>query len=48
MPIMGRFDEPNMGLPILGSQSLVDIFWVICITDGSKEKMGPRKNGGSY
>ena len=29
-PIMGRFDEPNMGLPILGSQYLVNyIFWVI-------------------
>ena len=26
-PIMGRFDEPNMGLPLLGSQYLVnDIF----------------------
>jgi len=30
VPIMGRFDEPNMGLPILGSQYLVNYcFWVI-------------------
>jgi len=29
-PIMGRFDEPNMGLPILESQYLVNYcFWVI-------------------
>jgi len=29
-PIMGRFDDPNMGLPILGSQYLVNyIFWVV-------------------
>jgi len=29
-PIVGRFEDPNMGLPILGSQCLVNYsFWVI-------------------
>jgi hypothetical protein len=29
-PIIGRFDEPNMGLPILRSQYLVNYsFWVM-------------------
>ena len=29
-PIMGKFDEPNMGLPILGSQYLVNyVVWVV-------------------
>jgi len=46
---MGRSEEPNMGLPILGSQYL----WIIPsglrnIIDGSKEKMGTRKDEGSY
>jgi hypothetical protein len=30
LSIMGRFEEPNMGLPILGSQYLANYsFWVI-------------------
>ena len=47
---MGRFEEPNMGLPILGSQYLVNyITSGLCnITDDSKEKMEPRKDEGSY
>jgi len=29
-PIMGRSEDPNMGLPILGSQYLVNYsFWVV-------------------
>jgi len=29
-PVMGRSEEPNMGLPILGSQYIVnDCFWVV-------------------
>jgi hypothetical protein len=31
-PIMGRSEDPNTGLPILGSQSLVNYsFWVIYV-----------------
>jgi hypothetical protein len=30
LPIMGRFEEPSMGLPILGNQELVNYsLWVM-------------------
>jgi hypothetical protein len=42
-PIVGRFDEPNMGLPILGTvpRELVLLGYI-------KKEMEPRKNEGSY
>jgi hypothetical protein len=41
---MGRSEELNMGFHILGHQYLVNYsFWVIYITDDSKEKNGTPK-----
>jgi len=38
---MGRFEEPNMGLPILGIQYLVNYsFWVILYYRWLKGKNG--------
>jgi hypothetical protein len=41
-PVTGRFEEPNMGLPIFGSQYLVSYsIWVI--QNGSKENWKPER-----
>jgi len=46
---MGRSEEPNMGLPILGSQYLVNyFFWVTYYYRWLKGKMGLREDEGSY
>jgi hypothetical protein len=43
-PSVGWFEEPNVGLPILGSQYLVKYpSGLYNITDGSKEKNGNLK-----
>jgi hypothetical protein len=46
---MGRFDEPNMGLPILGTVlcELLLLGYII-LQMPQRKKMGPRKNEGSF
>jgi len=48
-PIMGRFDEPNMRLPILGTvlRELLFLGYIV-LQMPQRKKMGPRKNEGSY
>jgi hypothetical protein len=46
---MERPEEPNMGFPYEEVRTLWIIpFGLYNITDGSKEKVGPRKDEGSY
>jgi len=46
---MGRSEEPNMELPILGSQYLVNYwFWIIWYYRTLKEKNGTPKDEGNY
>jgi hypothetical protein len=46
---MGRSDEPNMGLPILGIQHLVNYYiWVIFNYGWLKGKNGTPNDEGSY
>jgi hypothetical protein len=40
---MGRFDEPNMGLPILGTIPRELLLLVYNITNASKEKWDPER-----
>ena len=48
-PIVGRFDEPNMGLPILGTvpRELLFLGYII-LQIPQRKTLGPRKNEGSY
>jgi hypothetical protein len=48
-PIMGRYEEPNMGHPVLGRQYLVNYsFWVMYYYGWFKGKNGTPKDEDSY